>query len=127
MGDVVQGVVTGGPYSAAHPSETNKDFVTAFEKVNGGQRPNFMAVFGYDAMHAIYAALQATSGSTDGTKLVDVMKGMSWESPRGPISIDPKTRDAVQNIYMRRVEKQNGQLYNVEFETVPNVRDPAKP
>ena len=77
-------------------------------------------------MHLLYEALKKTSGSTDGDALIAAMKGMSWESPRGPISIDPETRDIVSNIYIRKVEKLNGQLWNTEFETIPNVKDPLK-
>ncbi len=89
-------------------------------------RPNFMAVGGYDGMHLIYEALKKTGGKTDGDSLIAAMKGMAWESPRGPISIDPQTRDIVQNVYIRKVEKKNGQLYNVEFATFPAVKDPVK-
>jgi branched-chain amino acid transport system substrate-binding protein len=89
-------------------------------------RPNFMSVFGYDGMHAIYAALEATKGSADGTALVEAMKGLQWESPRGPMMIDPETRDVVHNIYISKVEKIDGELYNVEFATFPMVKDPAK-
>ncbi len=89
-------------------------------------RPNFMAVGGYDGMHLIYEALKKTNGDTDGTKLMAAIKGMAWESPRGPISIDPDTRDIVQNIYIRKVQKVDGELYNVEFETIANVKDPVK-
>jgi branched-chain amino acid transport system substrate-binding protein len=77
-------------------------------------------------MHLIYEALKKTNGAAGGDALIAAMKGMAWESPRGPISIDPETRDIVQNIYMRKVEKKNGELYNVEFETFPNVKDPVK-
>jgi branched-chain amino acid transport system substrate-binding protein len=77
-------------------------------------------------MHLIYEALRKTNGSTDGDALIAAMKGMAWESPRGPISIDPETRDIVQNIYMRKVEKTGGELYNVEFATVDKVKDPGK-
>jgi branched-chain amino acid transport system substrate-binding protein len=77
-------------------------------------------------MALIYKALEKTGGDANGTKLIDAMKGMAWESPRGPISIDPATRDIIQNDYIRRVEKVNGQLYNVEIDTIPNVKDPAK-
>jgi len=126
MGDAVIGTVTAHLYSAAHPSQTNKDFVEAFKKANNGLRPNFMAVSGYDGMHLMYEALKKTNGSTDGDALISAMKGMSWESPRGPISIDPETRDIVQNIYIRKVEKVNGELYNVEFETFNAVKDPVK-
>jgi branched-chain amino acid transport system substrate-binding protein len=126
MGDAMLGVVTAGPYSAAHPSETNRKFVAAFEAANPGMRPNFIAVFGYDGMHLIYQALEKTKGDTDGTALVEAMKGLSWESPRGPMLIDPETRDVVHNIYISKVERVNGELYNVEFATFPMMKDPAK-
>jgi len=126
IGDVALGLVTSHHYSAAHPSAANKAFVAAFKKANPGMRPNFMGIGGYDGMHLIYEALKKTGGATDGDKLVAAMKGMAWESPRGPISIDPETRDIVQNIYVRKVERVGGELYNVEFETVPAVKDPVK-
>ena len=126
MGDAVIGTVTAHMYSADHDSATNKAFVAAFEKANGGMRPNFMAVSAYDGMHLIYEALKKTGGKTDGDSLIDAMKGMAWESPRGPISIDPQTRDIVQNIYIRKVEKKNGQLYNIEFATFQAIKDPIK-
>jgi len=126
MGDQVIGTVTAHFYSADHPSQANKSFVEAFKKANNGLRPNFMAVSGYDGMHLIYEALKKTGGKTDGDGLVAAMKGMKWESPRGPISIDPDTRDIVQNVYIRKVEKKNGELYNVEFATFPDIKDPVK-
>ena len=126
MGDSVLGVITAHSYSTVHDSPENKAFVEAFRKANPGLRPNFMAAGGYDGMALIYKALEKTGGATDGAKLIDAMKGMAWTSPRGPISIDPMTRDIVQNIYIRKVEKMNGELYNVEFATLPNVKDPAK-
>jgi len=126
MGDVVIGVINAHNYSTYHQSPTNKAYVEAFKKANNGMRPNFLSVSGYDGMHLIYEALKKTNGSTDGEKLVAAMKGMAWESPRGPISIDPETRDIVQNIYIRKVEKVDGELYNVEFATIPNVKDPVK-
>jgi branched-chain amino acid transport system substrate-binding protein len=125
MGDVVIGVINAHNYSANHSSPLNKAFVEAFRKANN-MRPNFMAVGGYDGMHLIYEALKKTGGSTDGEKLMAAIKGMAWESPRGPISIDPQTRDIIQNIYIRKVGKVDGELYNVEFETIPNVKDPVK-
>ena len=97
----------------------------AFKKANNGMRPNFMAVGGYDGMHLIYEGLKKTGGQ-GGQALIDAMKGMSWTSPRGPVSIDPQTRDIVQNIYVRKVERKDGELYNVEFATIPNVKDPVK-
>jgi branched-chain amino acid transport system substrate-binding protein len=125
MGDVVIGTVTVHHYSAAHPSAMNKAFVAAFEQANKF-RPNFMAVGGYDGMHLIYEALKRTGGKTDGDALIAAMKGMKWESPRGPMSIDPETRDVIHNEYVRRVEKVGGQLYNVEFATFPDIKDPVK-
>jgi branched-chain amino acid transport system substrate-binding protein len=125
MGDAVVGAVTAHIYSAAHPSEVNKEFVAAYKKAYGN-RPGFMAVGGYDGIHLIYEALKKDGGKTDGDSLLAAMKGMAWESPRGPISIDPETRDIVQNVYVRKVEKKDGELYNVEFETFNAVKDPGK-
>jgi branched-chain amino acid transport system substrate-binding protein len=125
MGDAALGTVTAHMYSAAHPSQANKDFVNAYKKAFNS-RPGFVAVGGYDGIHLIYDALKKTGGKADGDTLVAAMKGMSWESPRGPISIDPETRDIVQNIYIRKVEKLDGELYNVEFETFDAVKDPGK-
>jgi branched-chain amino acid transport system substrate-binding protein len=125
MGDAVLGMVTAHFYSADHQSAMNKAYVAAFEKANNF-RPNFMSVGGYDGMHLIYEALKKTGGKADGDSLIAAMKGMKWESPRGPISIDPETRDIIQNIYVRKVEKKNGQLYNVEFATFEAVKDPVK-
>jgi branched-chain amino acid transport system substrate-binding protein len=126
MGDAMLGVVTAGFYSSAHPSAKNKKFVADIAKNNNGQRANFLTVGGYDGMHAIYEALKKTGGKTDGPALVEAMKGLKWESPRGPISIDPETRDIVQNIYLRRVERVGGQLQNTEFATFEAVKDPRK-
>ncbi|MBP2549792.1 branched-chain amino acid transport system substrate-binding protein [Neorhizobium galegae] len=127
MGDAALGVITGHFYSANHDSAENKAFVAEVRKANNNMRPNFMSVGGYDAMALAYAALKKTNGDTDGTKLVEAMKGMAWTSPRGPITIDAKTRDIVQDIYMREVKKVDGELYNVEFATFPKVRDPNTP
>ncbi len=126
MGDAVVGTVTAHIYSADHDSAANKAFVAAFEKANNGMRPNFMAVGAYDGMHLMYEALKKTGGKTDGDSLIAAIKGMAWESPRGPISIDPDTRDIIQNVYIRKVQKKNGELYNVEFATFPSVKDPIK-
>jgi branched-chain amino acid transport system substrate-binding protein len=125
MGDSMLGVVTAGIYSAHHNSPTNKEYVAAFKKANGF-RPNFISLGGYDGMHVMYEALKKTQGKTDGDALINAMKGMKWESPRGPISIDPETRDIVQNIYIGKVEKVQGELYNVEFATFDAVKDPLK-
>jgi branched-chain amino acid transport system substrate-binding protein len=125
MGDAVLGTITTHHYSAAHNSPENKAFVEAFRAANNGLRPNFMAVGGYDGMRLIYDALKKTNGG-EGQALVDAMKGASFESPRGPVSIDPQTREMIQNIYVRKVEKVGDQIYNVEFATIANVKDPAK-
>jgi len=125
MGDQMLGMITSGSYSAAHDSPLNKAYVAAFEQANGF-RPDFVSVGAYDGLHMVYEALKKTGGSADGDGLLAAMKGMAWESPRGPISIDPQTRDIVQNIYIRKVEKVNGQLYSVEFATFEAVKDPMK-
>lgn len=124
IGAAAKGVITGHFYSALHDSPENKAFVEQVKKANKGMRPNFMSVGGYDAIHLAYESLKKTNGDTDGAKLVDAMKGMSWTSPRGPITIDPETRDIVQDIYMREVKEVNGELYNVEFATYPKIKDP---
>jgi len=126
IGDAALGLITTHHYSAAHDSPENKAFVATFKKANNRMRPNLMAVQAYDGMHLIYEALKKTNGSTDGDALIEAMKGMSWVSPRGPMTIDPTTREVVQNIYLRKVERVNGELYNVEFETVSNFKDPSK-
>jgi branched-chain amino acid transport system substrate-binding protein len=125
IGDVALGVVNSHHYSAAHPSALNKKFVAAFEAANKF-RPNFMAVAGYDGMRVITKALEATKGQGGGDALLAAMKGQVFESPRGPVLIDAQTRDIVQDIYIRKVERQNGQLYNVEFDVQKAVKDPGK-
>ena len=127
MGDGSLGVVTSHHYSAMHPTAVNKKFVEAFKKANHGMRPNFMAVGGYDGMRVIYEALKNTTGGQGGgDALLAAMKGQIFESPRGQIFIDAQTRDIVQNIYLRRVEKKDGELYNVEFDVIKEVKDPGK-
>src|SRR5262249_18995816 len=119
------GIVTAHHYSATHDSALNKAYVEAFRKANNF-RPNFISVGGYDGMHLIYEALKKTGGETHGDALIAGMKGMTWESPRGTISIDPETRDIVQPIYIRKVERVGGELYNTEFQTFEAVKDPMK-
>ncbi len=125
MGDVAVGVVTAHHYSAAHNSAVNKKFVEAFGKANGGMRPNFMAVGGYDGMRVIYQAAKTTKGE-GGEALLNAMKGQVFESPRGQMYIDAQTRDVVQSVYVRKVEKINGQLWNTEIQTVTDVKDIGK-
>ena len=126
MGDVALGLVTSHPYSTSHNSPANKKFVEAFMKQSKGIRPNFFGVAAYDGMRVIYEAVKATKGTGDGEALINAMKGQIFESPRGPIYIDAQTRDIVQNVYIRRVERVNGQLYNMEFDVLKDVKDPAK-
>jgi len=125
MGDQMLGMITAGPYSAAHDSALNKAYVAGIQKANGF-RPDFVSLGAYDGLHLIYEALKKTGGNPEGEALIAAMKGMAWESPRGPVSIDPDTRDIVSNIYIRKVVKSDGQLWSEEFETYPNVRDPMK-
>ncbi|MBN9082332.1 MAG: ABC transporter substrate-binding protein [Rhizobiales bacterium] len=125
MGDAVIGLTTSHFYSAAHDSPMNKKFVADFKAANNNLRPNFIGVSGYDGMHLMYEALKKTNGNTDGTALVEAMKGMKLESPRGTFSIDPATRDIVQDVYIRKVERKDGELYNIEFDVVKDVKDPT--
>jgi branched-chain amino acid transport system substrate-binding protein len=125
MGDVALGVVNSHHYSAAHPSPLNKKFVEEFQQLNGF-RPNFMAVAAYDGMRLIYSALERTGGKGRGDALLAAMKGQIIESPRGKILIDAQTRDIVQDVYIRKVERRDGQLWNVEFDVQKEVKDPGK-
>lgn len=126
MGDGALGVVTSHHYSAAHPSAMNKKFVADFQAANKNMRPNFMAIGGYDGMRIIYEALKTTKGQGGGDALLAAMKGQVFESPRGPVLIDAQTRDITQDIYLRKVEKKDGQFYNVEFDVIKSVKDPGK-
>jgi len=123
LGDLALDRLSGWHYDYNHQSKMNADFVKAFN-AEFKRNPDFFAVGGYDGMHLIYEALKKTGGKTDGDSLVAAAKGMKWESPRGPISIDADTRDIVQNVYIRRVEKVGGKIVNVEFDTVKDVKDP---
>ena len=125
MGDVAIGIITTLNYDYNHQSAMNKKFVADYN-ADYKRNPNFFSVGGYDGMHLIYESIKKAGGKTDGESLIAAAKGMSWESPRGPISIDPATRDIVQNIYFRRVEKVDGKLVNVEFDKIEHVKDPFK-
>ena len=126
MGDSALGIVTSYNYSANHPSAVNKKFVEEFKKANKGRRPNVVAVFGYDGTRVIYEALKKTGGKGGGDALLAGMKGQIFESPRGQMYIDANTRDVVQSVYIRKVERVNGELYNVEFEEHKDVKDPPR-
>ena len=125
MGDPAIGIITVANYDYNHDSAKNKEFVKAYND-EFHRNPDIFSIGGYDGTHLIYEALKKTSGKTDGDALIAAAKGMSWESPRGPMMIDPETRDIVQTVYIRRVEKVGGGLRNVEIASVPNVKDPAK-
>ncbi len=126
VGDSALGLVTSFHYSEAHKSPENQAYVAAYYKAYPKDRPNFMSVGGYDGMHLIAEVLKKTGGSTDADKFVEAAKGMKWTSPRGPVSIDPETRDIVQTIYIRKTERVDGKLQNVEFDQVDNFKDPGK-
>ena len=125
MGDPSIGIITVANYDYNHDSAKNKEFVKAYND-EFHRNPDIFSIGGYDGTHLIYEALKKTGGKTDGDALIAAAKGMSWESPRGPMMIDPETRDIVQTVYIRRVEKVGGGLRNVEIASVPNVKDPAK-
>ena len=125
MGDAAIGILTSGHYDYNHKSKMNEAFVKAYN-AEFKRNPDFFSVSAWDGMHLIYAALKKTGGKTDGESLINAAKGMAWESPRGPISIDPETRDIIQTVYVREVEKVGGKLVNVEIAKIPNVKDPVK-
>ncbi len=125
MGDDAIGIITAFHYDPSHDSALNREFVTAYVKAFG-RNPDIFSIGGYDGMRLIYDALTKTRGNTGGQALIDAAKGMAWESPRGPIAIDKDTRDIVQTVYIRRVEKVDGRLVNVEFDHIDNVKDPVK-
>jgi branched-chain amino acid transport system substrate-binding protein len=123
LGDLALGRISAWHYDHNHDSKLNKEFVAAFNADNK-RNPDFFAAGGYDGMHVIYEALKKTGGKTDAEALVNAAKGMKWESPRGPMMIDPETRDVVQTVYIRKVEKVGGRIVNVEFDKYENVKDP---
>jgi len=126
IGDAALGLITSFHYSEAHKSPENAAYVAAYAKAYPKDRPNFMSVGGYDGMHLIAEVLNKTGGDASAEKFIEAAKGMKWISPRGPVSIDPATRDIVQTIYIRKVEKVGGKLQNVEFDQVPDFKDPGK-
>jgi branched-chain amino acid transport system substrate-binding protein len=126
MGDEALGVITSYHYDRSHNSPMNLAFVKEFRADNKNVNPNLLAVGGYDGMHLIYESLKKTGGKVDADGFLQAAKGMAWESPRGMVAIDPETRDVVQTIYFRKVEKVGNELTNVEFDKVDNVKDPVK-
>jgi branched-chain amino acid transport system substrate-binding protein len=125
MGDAGIGITTTSVYDYNLNNPKNKEFVKAYNEAYG-RNPDLFSIGGYDGMHLIYEALKKSGGKTDGDSLIAAAKGMTWVSPRGPMSIDPETRDVIQTVYVRRVEKVDGQLRNVEFDKIENVKDPVK-
>ena len=125
MGDPAVGIISVANYDYNHDSAMNKAFVKAYND-EFKRNPDIFSIGGYDGMHLIYEALKKTGGKTDGDALIAAAKGMTWESPRGPFLIDPETRDIVQTVYIRKVEKVGDGLRNVEIDKVPDVKDPAK-
>jgi branched-chain amino acid transport system substrate-binding protein len=128
MGDPTIGMITAFHYSAAHKSPENEAFLKAYHAANDPKigAPNFMAAAGYDTMHVIYEVSKKLGGKIDGDKAMEAIKGMKWMSPRGPVEIDPQTRDIDQTVYIRKVEKVGDKLENVEFDKIPDVKDPGK-
>ena len=125
MGEAALGIITAFHYDPTHDSAMNKTFVKDYNEAYG-RNPDIFSIGGWDGIHAIYETLKKTGGKTDGEALVAAAKGMAWESPRGPISIDPDTRDIIQTVYIRRVEKVGDKIQNVEFDRIENVKDPIK-
>jgi branched-chain amino acid transport system substrate-binding protein len=127
LGEPALGVITAFHYAQSHKSAENASYTAAYAKAYPKDRPNFMSVAGYDGIQLIAEVIKKTGGSADGDKFIEAAKGMSWTSPRGKITIDPATRDIVQTVYIRKVEKVDGKLQNVEFDSTPDVKDPGKP
>jgi branched-chain amino acid transport system substrate-binding protein len=125
MGDSALGIISAWHYDYKSSAPLNVAFVKAFNEMHG-RNPDFFSIGGYDGMHAIYEALKKTNGNPDAEALIGAAKGMLWESPRGPMSIDAQTRDVVQTIYIRRVEKVGGELVNIPFDKIENVKDPTR-
>jgi branched-chain amino acid transport system substrate-binding protein len=124
MGDAAEGIITTFHYTLERDDPINNAFVEAYRAANDGRAPDLFSIGGYDGMHLIYEALTATGGDTDGTALVEAAKGMAWESPRGPMSIDPETRDVIQTVWIREVQDVDGALQNVIIHEIPEVKDP---
>ena len=124
MGDTAKGIITTFHYTMERDDPINNEFVKAYRDANGGRSPDIFSVGGYDGMHLIDEALKKTGGDTDGAKLVEAAKGLAWDSPRGPISIDPETRDIIQTVWIREVQDVDGKIQNVIIDQIDNVKDP---
>src|SRR5699024_163690 len=126
IGDSAIGLISSFHYSEAHDSDLNTEFVKDFKAAYPGKRPNFAGIGGYDGMRLIVETLKQNDGDTDGDKFIETARNLSWESPRGPVSIDPETRDIVQDVYIREVERVDDNLQNIEFDVIKEVKDPGK-
>jgi branched-chain amino acid transport system substrate-binding protein len=124
MGETARGIITTFHYTLERDDPLNNEYVAAYREANNGRSPDLFSIGGYDGMHLIYEALKATDGDASGDALVEAAKGMSWMSPRGPISIDPETRDIVQTVYIREIQEVDGTLQNVIIHEIPEVKDP---
>lgn len=124
MGETARGIITTFHYTLERDDPLNKEYVEGYTSANNGREPDLFSIGGYDGMHLIYEALKKTNGDTSGDALVAAAKGMSWQSPRGPMSIDPETRDVVQTVYIREVQDVDGTLQNVIIHEIPDVKDP---
>ncbi len=124
MGDNAKGIITTFHYTLERDDPLNNAFVKGYRDANSGRSPDLFSIGGYDGMHLIYEALKKTNGDASGDALLAAAKGMSWQSPRGPMSIDPETRDVVQTVYIREVKDVGGKLQNVIIDEIPNVKDP---
>ena len=124
MGETARGIITTFHYTLERDDPLNKEYVEGYTAANNGREPDLFSIGGYDGMHLIYEALKKTNGDTSGDALVEAAKGMSWQSPRGPMSIDPETRDVVQTVYIREVQEVDGKLQNVVIYEIPDVKDP---
>ncbi len=124
MGATAKGIITTFHYTLERDAPMNNEFVKGYQEANGGRNPDLFSIGGYDGMHLIYEAVKKTNGDASGDALLAAAKGMAWESPRGPMSIDPETRDVVQTVYIREVQDVNGKLQNVIIHEIPNVKDP---
>ncbi len=124
MGEAALDIITAWHYDYKLDNALNREFVKEFNAMHG-RNPDFFSIGGYDGMHAIYETLKKTKGNTDGDAMIAAAKGLKWESPRGPMSIDPETRDVVQDVYIRRVQKVGNEYVNVPFDKITAVKDPA--
>jgi branched-chain amino acid transport system substrate-binding protein len=128
LGDNGVGIISASNYASSFDTPANKSFVKAFQTAFGSAfAPDFEAAAAYDAVDAIYRVVKAQNGKLDPDRTIALLKGMKFDSPRGPIVIDPQTRDVVQNIYIFRTEKHDGTYVNVKIATLPMIKENGLP